>query len=238
MGKVVPVSGARGHVEDVTTVTCGSAQTRAGHRAEQNRGARSRQADRAQVRVTRVNCSPGGRAPYSAAARLLEARKKPGTAVCRSQAPRHETHGRDRRVSRRRAASGRRPLLASRPAQPELPCDAGASQPVVAGTRGGNAPSIAALPTALATPKSKGRRPAAQEAADQRPTDAARVPGITTIAAARTAATSSGWRAPTPRMRGRLGGHGSPRLDAAALMAGRGKLRWLTSTAAIAGTAP
>jgi hypothetical protein len=28
-------------------------------------------------------------------------------------------------------------------------------------------------------------------------------------------------------MRGRLGGHGSPRLDAAALMTGRGKLRWV-----------
>jgi hypothetical protein len=165
------VSGARGHVEDVKTGTCGSAPTCAGHRAEQNRGARSRQADRAQVRVTRVNCSPGGRAPYSAAARLLEARKSPVPqfAAARHRVTRH-TAGIAASLSTchlwMAAVSCVATLL-----QPELPCDAGASQPCRRrDARRQMPPSVAARPTALAT------KPGAPAGRDRRPTDAAQAP--------------------------------------------------------------
>jgi hypothetical protein len=159
------------HVEDADRYRRLRADAR-GSSSGAHKGARSRQADRAQVRVTRVSCSPERRAPNSAAARLLEARKSQYRGL-----PQPSTASRDTRQGSPLVSPTRRlwkaavSCVATR-LQPELPCDAGASQPVVAGTRGGKCPpSVAARPTPESDEQS--RAPAGR---DRRPTDAARAP--------------------------------------------------------------
>jgi hypothetical protein len=69
---------------------------------------------------------------------------------------------------------------------------------------------------------SQGRRPAAT---DDRPTQRRRRYHSSPALVGATRFVAGAFR--LVRMRGRLEGHGNPRLDAAALMAGHGKLRWV-----------